>query len=76
MTVVTIGIAVAVVVVGVGFFALYRPWSSQVGDMGRHSAERIVPELQHIEVGDLVPRGRTRGCGSRSSCPTRRSFGG
>jgi hypothetical protein len=26
--------------------------------MGRHSAEHIVPELQHIEVGDLAASGR------------------
>jgi hypothetical protein len=122
MTVVTIGIAVAVVVVGVGFFAVYRPWhlrwgatgeevgASMPGDevgprasfnatravtigarpeeiwpwmvqigfgragwysydlldnMGRHSAERIVPELQHIEVGDLVPLGPGENSGMR-----------
>jgi hypothetical protein len=26
-------------------------------NFGRRSAERIVPELQHMEVGDLVPMG-------------------
>jgi hypothetical protein len=46
------------------------PWIVQIGfgragwysydlldNLGRHSAERIVAELQHIEVGDLVPLG-------------------
>ena len=33
--------------------------------MGRHSAERIVPELQHIEVGDLVPLGPGENAGMR-----------
>ena len=109
-----IAIVVALVVVAVAFFGLYRPWHlmwgatrlevarSMPGDeivpspifnatrvvtidarpediwpwivqigfgragwysydlfdnLGRHSSERIVPELQHIEVGDLVPLG-------------------
>jgi hypothetical protein len=109
------GVIVAVVViVGLAFFVVYRPWQltwgaspqevsrSMVGDevtprptfnatravtvdappediwpwivqigfgragwysydvldnLGRHSAERIVPELQHIEAGDLIPMG-------------------
>jgi hypothetical protein len=46
------------------------PWIVQIGfgragwysydlfdNLGRHSAERIVTDLQHIEVGDLVPLG-------------------
>lgn len=46
------------------------PWIVQIGfgragwysidlldNLGRHSSERIVPELQHIKVGDLVPLG-------------------
>jgi hypothetical protein len=46
------------------------PWIVQIGfgragwysydlfdNLGRHSAEHIVPELQHIAVGDLVPLG-------------------
>src|ERR1700726_1185039 len=44
------------------------PWIVQIGfgragwysidlfdNLGRHSSERIMPELQHMEVGDLVP---------------------
>ncbi len=44
------------------------PWLVQVGltragwysydlldNLGRHSATRIIPELQHLEVGDVVP---------------------
>jgi hypothetical protein len=34
-------------------------------NMGRHSAERMVPELQHIEVGDLVPLGPGENSGMR-----------
>jgi hypothetical protein len=46
------------------------PWIVQIGfgragwysydlfdNLGRHSSESIVPQLQHIEVGDLVPLG-------------------
>jgi len=46
------------------------PWIVQIGydragwysydwidNLGRPSAERIIPELQHLEVGDLVPMG-------------------
>jgi hypothetical protein len=46
------------------------PWIVQIGfgragwysydlfdNLGRHSSERVVAELQHIEVGDLVPLG-------------------
>jgi hypothetical protein len=120
---VAIGIVVvALVLVGVGFIGLYRPWqlrwgatdeevgASMPGDevvlrptfnatravtvgarpdevwpwivqigfgragwysydlldnMGRHSAEHIVPELQHIEVGDLVPLGPGKNAGMR-----------
>lgn len=107
-------VIVAVVIVGLGFFGLYRPWQlrwgatreeiarSMPGDevvprptfnttravtvrakpediwpwivqigfgrggwysydlldnLGHHSAERIVPEFQHIEAGDLIPMG-------------------
>jgi hypothetical protein len=52
------------------------PWIVQIGfgragwysidlfdNLGRHSSERIVPELQHIEVGDLVPLGPGEGSG-------------
>jgi hypothetical protein len=52
------------------------PWLVQIGfgragwysidlfdNLGRHSSERIVPELQHIEVGDLVPLGPGEGSG-------------
>lgn len=44
------------------------PWLVQIGikragwysydwidNLGRPSAERIIPELQHLEVGDLIP---------------------
>ena len=54
------------------------PWIVQIGfgragwysydlldNIGRHSAERIVPELQHIEVGDLVPLGPGESSGMR-----------
>jgi hypothetical protein len=54
------------------------PWVVQIGfgragwysydfldNMGRHSAERIVPELQAIEVGDLVPLGPGENAGMR-----------
>jgi hypothetical protein len=46
------------------------PWLVQIGfgragwytydlldNLARHSAERIIPDLQHIEIGDLVPLG-------------------
>jgi hypothetical protein len=46
------------------------PWLVQIGfgragwytydlldNLGRHSAKRILPDLQHVEVGDLVPLG-------------------
>ena len=120
---VAIGIVVvALVLIGVGFFRLYRPWqlrwgatdeevgASMPGDevvprpsfnatravtidaqpeavwpwivqigfgragwysydlldnIGRHSAERVVPELQHIEIGDLVPLGPGENAGMR-----------
>lgn len=52
------------------------PWIVQIGfgragwysidlfdNLGRHSSERVVPELQHIEVGDLVPLGPGEGSG-------------
>ena len=52
------------------------PWIAQIGfgragwysydlfdNLGRHSSERIVPELQHLEVGDLVPLGPGEGSG-------------
>jgi len=52
------------------------PWIVQIGfgragwysidlfdNLGRHSSERIVPELQHIEIGDLVPLGPGEGSG-------------
>src|SRR6202158_4228376 len=52
------------------------PWIVQIGfgragwysidlldNLGRHSSERIVPELQHIKVGDLVPLGPGEGSG-------------
>jgi hypothetical protein len=32
-------------------------------NLGRHSSERLVPELQHVEVGDLVPLGPGEGSG-------------
>ncbi|MEA2551079.1 MAG: hypothetical protein QOE25_848 [Actinomycetota bacterium] len=44
------------------------PWLVQIGfgragwysydfldNLGRHSAERIIPEFQHVDVGDLIP---------------------
>jgi hypothetical protein len=61
------------------------PWIVQIGfgragwytydlldNLGRHSADRIIPELQHIAVGDLVPMGPARApaCGSRRSTRT------
>ncbi|MEA2580876.1 MAG: hypothetical protein QOE83_1768 [Actinomycetota bacterium] len=46
------------------------PWLVQIGfgragwysydildNLGRHSAERIIPDLQHVDVGDLIPMG-------------------
>ncbi len=52
------------------------PWIVQIGfgragwysidlfdNLGRHSSERIVPELQRIEIGDLVPLGPGEGSG-------------
>ncbi len=52
------------------------PWIVQIGfwragwdtydlldNPGRRSAERIVPELQHLEVGDLVPMGPGKSSG-------------
>jgi hypothetical protein len=52
------------------------PWLVQIGfgragwysydildNLGRHSAERIVPHLQHIEPGDLVPIGPGKSSG-------------
>jgi hypothetical protein len=52
------------------------PWIVQIGfsragwysydlfdNLGRHSSERIVAELQHIAVGDLVPLGPGEGSG-------------
>ncbi len=54
------------------------PWLVQIGfgragwysfdlldNLGRHSAQRIIPELQHIEVGDLVPLGPGSDSGMR-----------
>src|ERR1700694_1610145 len=57
------------------------PWIVQIGfgragwysidlfdNLGRHSSERIVPEVQHIEIGGLVPlgpRGGLRGVRER-----------
>jgi len=120
----TLGIVVLIglVVVGVGFFGLYRPWHlrwgatreelertmpgdevvsapifdatravtveagpeaiwpwiAQIGfgragwytydlldNLGRRSAERLVPELQHIEAGQLVPMGPGKDAGMR-----------
>src|ERR1700694_406075 len=115
-----IGIVIAVVVVAVGFFGLYRPWQLRWGatreelartmpgdeivhhpifnatravtvnarpdeiwpwivqigfwragwytydildNLGRRSAELIDPELQHMEVGDLVPMGPGKNSG-------------
>lgn len=34
-------------------------------NLGRHSAEHIVPDLQHLEVGDLVPLGPGKDSGMR-----------
>jgi hypothetical protein len=52
------------------------PWIVQIGfgragwysydlldNLGRHSSERIVPELQDIAVGDLIPLGPGEGSG-------------
>src|ERR1700682_5495018 len=52
------------------------PWIVQIGfgragwysvdlldNLGRHSSERIVPEFQHIAVGDLIPLGPGEGSG-------------
>jgi hypothetical protein len=52
------------------------PWIVQIGfsragwysydlldNLDRHSSERIVPELQHLAVGDLVPLGPGEGSG-------------
>jgi hypothetical protein len=52
------------------------PWLVQIGfgragwytydlldNLGRHSAEHILPELQHIEPGDLVPIGPGKSAG-------------
>jgi hypothetical protein len=115
-------LALAVVLVGAGFFGLYRPWHLRWGatrdevaqhmpgdevvpapafnatravtvearpediwpwivqigfgragwysydlldNLGRRSAERIVPELQHVEAGDLVPLGPGKDSGMR-----------
>jgi hypothetical protein len=54
------------------------PWIVQIGfgrggwysydlldNLGRRSAESLVPELQHIEVGDLVPLGPRKNSGMR-----------
>jgi hypothetical protein len=54
------------------------PWIVQIGfgrggwysydlldNLGRRSAESLVPELQHIEVGDLVPLGPGKNSGMR-----------
>jgi hypothetical protein len=54
------------------------PWIVQVGfgrggwysydfldNLGRHSAENVVPELQHLEIGDLVPLGPGKNSGMR-----------
>jgi hypothetical protein len=54
------------------------PWIVQIGfgragwysydaldNLGHHSAERIIPELQHIEVGDLIPVGPAENAGMR-----------
>jgi hypothetical protein len=54
------------------------PWIVQIGfgragwysydildNLCRHSAERIVPQLQHIDVGDLVPLGPGEDAGMR-----------
>lgn len=54
------------------------PWIVQIGfgragwysydildNLGQHSAERIIPHLQHVEVGDLVPLGPGEDAGMR-----------
>jgi hypothetical protein len=54
------------------------PWIVQIGfgragwysydvldNLGHHSAERIIPELQHIKVGDLIPVGPGENAGMR-----------
>ena len=54
------------------------PWLLQIGfgragwysydvldNLGRHSAERVIPELQHVEVGNLVPLGPGSDSGMR-----------
>jgi hypothetical protein len=54
------------------------PWIVQIGfgrggwytwdfldNLGHHSAERIVPEFQHIQVGDLIPLGPGANSGMR-----------
>lgn len=54
------------------------PWIVQIGfwragwytydlldNAGRRSAERIVPELQHMKIGDLVPLGPGKNSGMR-----------
>jgi hypothetical protein len=115
-------VVIAVVLIGVGFFGLYRPWQLKWGatrrevdrtmpgdevvprptfnatravtvdappeaiwpwivqigfgragwysydfldNLGRASAEDVMPELQHVEVGDLVPIGPGENSGMR-----------
>jgi hypothetical protein len=54
------------------------PWIVQIGfgragwysydaldNLGHHSSDRIVPELQHVQVGDLVPLGPGEDAGMR-----------
>jgi hypothetical protein len=54
------------------------PWLAQIGfgragwysydlldNLGRHSAERVLPALQHVEIGDLVPLGPGSDSGMR-----------
>ena len=54
------------------------PWIVQIGfgragwysydmldNLGHHSAERIIPEIQNIEVGDLIPVGPGENAGMR-----------
>lgn len=54
------------------------PWIVQIGfgragwysydlldNLGRHSAEHLVPDLQHMDVGDLVPLGPGKDSGMR-----------
>jgi hypothetical protein len=54
------------------------PWIVQIGfgragwysydildNLGHPSAERIVPELQHVEIGDLIPLGPGKDSGMR-----------